>query len=349
MNLPNTEVYDSTHSFYGINQASMNETIIICESLWDVITNRVVGVKNVIAAMGHEFTAYHAKTISQLSKKVCICYDTDSLGHKMAHNAIELLKYEGVECLLADLKLARDSAEYIRLFGKSEYFALLGKYEDKGKCMSIKEKEDKLFEELRKAVPEAVDDGVVSEVDYLSAEKKILFVLKEVNGGQGWSLRNFLLDGGRAQTWNNISRWATGILNLDKNFNWKDLEFVDEEYRKRSLRKIAAINLKKISGECVADDAEIYKAAKMNSRILREQLDLYNPDIVVCCGTAYGFVDFCYGGVNDWLMTSRGIRYIKDEENSRVIVEFSHPEARVNNAYLYYALTDAVKEIYNTK
>ena len=47
----------------------MNETIIICESLWDVITNRAVGVKNVIAAMGHEFTDYQAKTISQLSKK----------------------------------------------------------------------------------------------------------------------------------------------------------------------------------------------------------------------------------------------------------------------------------------
>ena len=46
----------------------MNETIIICESLWDVITNRAVGVKNVIAAMGHEFTAYQAKTISQLLK-----------------------------------------------------------------------------------------------------------------------------------------------------------------------------------------------------------------------------------------------------------------------------------------
>ena len=45
MNLPNTEVYDSIHSFFGINQASMNETIIICESLWDVITNRAVGVK----------------------------------------------------------------------------------------------------------------------------------------------------------------------------------------------------------------------------------------------------------------------------------------------------------------
>ena len=81
-----------------------------------------------IAAMGHEFTAYQAKTISQLSKKVCICYDTDSLGHKMAHKAIELLKYEGVECLLVDLKPARDSAEYIRLFGRSEYVALLGKY-----------------------------------------------------------------------------------------------------------------------------------------------------------------------------------------------------------------------------
>lgn len=215
--------------------------------------------------------------------------------------------------------------------------------------MSIREKEDKLFEGLRKDVPDAVDDGVVSEMDYLSASKKILFVLKEVNGGNGWSLRDFLAEGGRAQTWNNISRWTNGILNLDTDTSWKDLEVVNEEYRKQALRKIAAINLKKTSGKYVADDKEVNKAAERNSGILREQLDLYNPDIVVCCGTAQGFVDFCCDEAKEWLMTSRGIRYIKDEKNNRVIIEFSHPEARIKSAYLYYALIDAVKEILNVK
>ena len=42
-------------------------------------------------------------------------------------------------------------------------------------------------------------------------------------------------------------------------------------------------------------------------------------------------------------MTSRGIWYFKDGKS--VVISFSHPEARVKDAYLFYALTDAMKEI----
>jgi len=45
----------------------------------------------------------------------------------------------------------------------------------------------------------------------------------------------------------------------------------------------------------------------------------------------------------DWKMTSRGIWYFRDGKS--VVISFSHPEARVKDAYLFYALTDAVKEI----
>lgn len=37
-------------------------------------------------------------------------------------------------------------------------------------------------------------------------------------------------------------------------------------------------------------------------------------------------------------MTSRGIWYFKDGKS--VVISFSHPEARVKDAYLFYALTD---------
>lgn len=128
LNLPNTEVFDGTKDFYGINQISVNEPIMICEGIFDVIYNNAIGIKNVISTFGHEFTPYHAKTVHRLSNKACICYDNDFWGQKMAHRAIELLECEGVECLLVDLKSARYPAEYIRLFGRSEYVALLGKY-----------------------------------------------------------------------------------------------------------------------------------------------------------------------------------------------------------------------------
>lgn len=45
--------------------------------------------------------------------------------------------------------------------------------------------------------------------------------------------------------------------------------------------------------------------------------------------------------------TKRGVEYFYDQDC--IIINFSHPEARVNDAYLYYALIDAVREIMGNK
>ena len=42
-------------------------------------------------------------------------------------------------------------------------------------------------------------------------------------------------------------------------------------------------------------------------------------------------------------MTSRGIWYFVD--NGMVVISFTHPEARVKDCFLHYALVDAVREI----
>ena len=77
---------------------------------------------------------------------------------------------------------------------------------------------------------------------------------------------------------------------------------------------------------------------------IKEQIDLYKADFIICCGTEYAFMDACYKDREvDWKMTSRGIWYFRDSKS--VVISFSHPEARVKDAYLFYALTDAVKEI----
>lgn len=99
LNLPNTEVFDGTKDFYGINQISVNEPIMICEGIFDVIYNNAIGIKNVISTFGHEFTPYHAKTVHRLSNKACICYDNDYWGQKMAHRAIEMRCPEGEDAV----------------------------------------------------------------------------------------------------------------------------------------------------------------------------------------------------------------------------------------------------------
>lgn len=219
-------------------------------------------------------------------------------------------------------------------------------------AMNITDQQTELFEKLRLMNPEIIEDGVVVEEEYTSAAYRIMYVLKEVNGGSGWSLCEHLRNGGRQQkhdaTWDNIARWTEGILHLDKEIPWSDLEENCEIRRSRLLRKICAINVKKTSGSCVSVGKEIYESAQQDADILKSQLELYAPDIVICCGTAGAFADACFSDEQiEWKRTTRGVGYFI--ENELPIVSFSHPAARVKDCYLHYALMDALREILNVE
>lgn len=208
--------------------------------------------------------------------------------------------------------------------------------------MDIKEKE--IFEKLRKIDPSIVEDGIVSEEEYLDSKYKIVYIMKEVNGGSGWNLKDFLYNGGRSQTWDNVARWTEGLLNINQEYNWSYLEENNEKRRKYYLKKIGVINLKKTPGHHTSEYKKISKAASENRNLIKKQVDMYNPDIIICCGTADDFVkNYLESKLVNWKMTKRGIQYIKC--NNKIIVSFAHPEARIRDAYLYYALIDGAREI----
>lgn len=210
--------------------------------------------------------------------------------------------------------------------------------------MGIKAEEDLLFKKLRIFLPETVCDGVVDEKIFLSARYRIVYILKEVNGGAVRDLRDFLYNGGRPQTWNNIARWTKGIFSWEKEFCWEELQENNEERRNEELKKIVAINLKKTSGKSIADEKQIYRSAILNREIINQQLKLYNADYIILCGTTNAFMESCYKDKKIvWQMTQRGIWYFIDGDS--VVISFAHPEARISDNFLYYTLIDAVKEI----
>lgn len=207
-------------------------------------------------------------------------------------------------------------------------------------------KEKELFEQWKRKNDKIVPDGVVCWEEYAKSKCKILFILKEVNSDENdWDLRDFLLDGDRSFTWNNIIRWIMGIRNLDLNYNWKDIEIISKIERKKYLKTIAAINLKKeTGGTAVADNDNIYKCAIEDRELLKNQVDIYEPDLIICCGTANEFFDSVYKDIDvEWKMTHNGVRYVKNAD--RIIVSYNHPAARVSNILLYYPLIDALREI----
>ncbi|MFT3733718.1 MAG: hypothetical protein QM776_01555 [Rhodocyclaceae bacterium] len=213
--------------------------------------------------------------------------------------------------------------------------------------MSITDAENNLFAEWRAKREGFVADGVADEQAYLQSNRKLLFVLKEVNDGNGggWDLREYLRQGARAQTWANITRWTEGIRKIGEDFSWDELVEVDEDRRVSTLRSIAAINLKKSPGGHTSDPEELARISREDKVFLNRQFSLYAPDIVVCCGTSGLFHALVTVSESIRLQkTRRGIAF-HEYQPGKFIVDYAHPEARCASHLLYYGLVDAMREI----
>ena len=214
----------------------------------------------------------------------------------------------------------------------------------------LSEREDALFDSWRQRLGQDsegfVADGAVCGDTFESTNTRIVFLLKEVNdpGGGKWDLREFLRNGGRGATWNNVTRWSMGILALPQVLRWVDIEDIDKSARIRTLRKIAAVNLKKAPGGAAADVDGLREFARENREFLRRQLKLYRPDLIVGCGSDVTavFFDVVYPEPN-WCRSARGTWYA--EIDGAVYLDYYHPNARILGNLLHYGLIDSVRNL----
>tara|TARA_R110000782_G_scaffold268615_3_gene365273 strand:+ start:2719 stop:3372 length:654 start_codon:yes stop_codon:yes gene_type:complete len=214
--------------------------------------------------------------------------------------------------------------------------------------MSIRASEEQLFVEWEAKRVGFVRDGVASEKSYKSSQPRIAFILKEVNdlGGGGWDLREFIYEGGRPQTWNNVSRWIHGIRNRQEIPEWKFYEEISEEFRKELLSSICAMNLKKSPGTHTTEYTSLYAVANEDKKYIQNQYSIYDPELTICCGTGELFKEVAEHESKEWKMTTRGIWWY-ERESGKFVISYAHPEARVQNSLLLYGLIDAVNEIYS--
>ena len=215
--------------------------------------------------------------------------------------------------------------------------------------MSIRLREEALFAEWKDQRPGFVADGVADEDCYLATTPRLLFILKEVNapGGGGWDLREFMRSGGRPQTWNNITRWTEGIRRLTSDIPWSKLASIDDQRRIEAIKTVAAINLKKSPGGHTTDLVQLNLVAVEDKLFLNRQFSIYEPDIVICCGssvsdTFHRLVEL--PGEPAWQMTRKGI-WFHEFKPGKHVISYAHPDARVADCLLYYGLVDAVREI----
>jgi hypothetical protein len=138
-----------------------------------------------------------------------------------------------------------------------------------------------------------VTDGIVNLDEYLAADIKIMWILKEANDlhddGEvygGYDMRDSLNkktidsnDGWRS-TFNPIVYASYGIQNnfqtwAEMGNTYKDQDVVD------AIKKIAFINLKKIPGNAISDMAEIASSYEAQKNIVLKQIEYYKPDVII--------------------------------------------------------------------
>ena len=224
---------------------------------------------------------------------------------------------------------------------------MLARFERITDTMSLRHREDALFADWLRVRDDFVPDGVIDEVEYLQSRVRVLMVLKENNGFYGGDIRSLLRDGERTPTWLNVTRWLKGIGALPAEVPWTELESIDLTERQRLLRSISVMNLKKSPGGHTAESRNVWRVAREDRMFLKRQFDLYDPHLIICCGstTSACFHEVVLDGVAfDFCRTRRGVPYYA-RSTGRFVVEYPHPEARVQDNLLCYGLIDAVREV----
>jgi len=211
--------------------------------------------------------------------------------------------------------------------------------------MKIKNNENDLFKKWKEKRPNLITDGIVNLDTYLDNPIKVIYILKEVNGGKNWDLREFLRNGARWRTWNNIVRWQFGIETENSIEHFSKISYVNNDTRKKYLSRLAVINLKKEPGGGNSNMSEIWNYSWNDKDYLKEQIELYKPDVVICCGTGEIVKEHkLINGIIYWNSTTNGINYSTNEKT--IVIDYFHPQQyRIKKKKLYDDLISAYNEI----
>lgn len=121
---------------------------------------------------------------------------------------------------------------------------------------------------------------------YLQQRPRIIFLLKEPNrnGGEDYRDWHWSEKNGRLRFGNSIALWLEGILSTTTT-NLPTLKELRQNREILTEHPFVIVNVKKIAGGSNSSWKVIFSYAEKYAQQLRKQLDLYKPDIIVCCGS----------------------------------------------------------------
>ncbi len=161
---------------------------------------------------------------------------------------------------------------------------------------SLEAFEASLDKKTRNLDVNAVLDGIVDIMNYLKSNPRILWILKEPNiledeKAQKFNWREAMVDLAEndsdfkpfARTFSNIVYLTYGFLN--KKLDQETPYIRDNSEILKVLKQIAIINVSKSPGGSKTSKRELKKKYETYKEILKQQLEAFQPNIIVCGGT----------------------------------------------------------------
>ncbi len=176
-------------------------------------------------------------------------------------------------------------------------------------------------------------DGVINPEMYCQAPIKILWILKEVNDDGGYcqrkafnkSIENLMKD--RKDWYRTLDPIIYTTYSLLNGFMlWDEMDYIkDNPQMIDVLKQISYINIKKEAGGSVSFNDVLSKAYQKNRNIIINQIELSNPEVIICGNTLEFLMDDLK--INKEELTAiDNIEYII--QGSRLIINAYHPNQR---------------------
>ncbi len=188
---------------------------------------------------------------------------------------------------------------------------------------------DDLFGRWPKPSNGFAKDGIIDETAWNDAPRKVLFLLKDTNACPQ-DFRAVV----RGNPWKVVGHWAYGIQNVEQHHIPSFAEA--EGSFEAACAASAIVNLKKQPGTSSSNLLEVEAAARADLCLIREELAIIEPEVIVCGGTfrivKKVFPEFQSIEPSD----PDGKCYVVDET---VWIDYCHPSARYRHDMMYYTLT----------
>lgn len=208
---------------------------------------------------------------------------------------------------------------------------------------SIKEFADKMAFSTDRVAP--IYDGIADVDKYLSCGKRIMWVLKEPYDnitesgetyGGDWSIVDDCFSGhgedGNSpkfdvwsnKTWQPIIYAMYGYFN---NLEWQSMQYIrDQKNMANILQQIAYINISKMPNKSRSSEACISNFYNQWKSILFQQIDIYNPDVVIF-GNTFKYFQRDLQITEDDLIKEIHIEKVFDpyKKNGRLWLSAYHP------------------------